>query len=398
MENAKAFFDKAMELLDTLPETEENKERRISLVANQHLVFFTLLKLDEYQEILDRHKLMAARIGDQGLRGAFYARIGYWEYIFGRLDQAIETATRAVDLCEAAGYGEETAAAYFSLGMAHLWQGDYERVLALKERAVRMMEGAFHLRNYVRPLLIGSFACTELGRWDEAIRLGQDALEVAREFEDSSLMAWAGWTISLAHTCRRDMKRAIESGEMALGSAHSPADKVATQGPVAFAWCHAGEPEKGIEVLTGLMALSQAAGFVSATIPHTHFLAEGYWLAGDFEKAAETASQLLELAGRCGARCHQGKAHRVLGEVALKTDPNEAGPHFDQAISIFRETKAENELALAYAGNGRLHKKMGNMADARGYLTQALEIFERLGTLLEPDKVREELADLPEAG
>jgi len=35
-------------------------------------------------------------------------------------------------------------------------------------------------------------------------------------------------------------------------------------------------------------------------------------------------------------------------------------------------------------------------AEARRYLTDALEIFERLGTLLEPDKVRKELAELPQ--
>jgi hypothetical protein len=29
------------------------------------------------------------------------------------------------------------------------------------------------------------------------------------------------------------------------------------------------------------------------------------------------------------------------------------------------------------------------------HLTQALEIFERLGTLVEPDKVRKELVELP---
>ena len=33
--------------------------------------------------------------------------------------------------------------------------------------------------------------------------------------------------------------------------------------------------------------------------------------------------------------------------------------------------------------------------EARRYLTQALEIFERLGTLIEPEKVRKELAELP---
>jgi len=44
---------------------------------------------------------------------------------------------------------------------------------------------------------------------------------------------------------------------------------------------------------------------------------------------------------------------------------------------------------------GRLDKLRGEHAEARGYLTQALEIFERLGTLIEPDKVRKVLAELP---
>jgi hypothetical protein len=35
------------------------------------------------------------------------------------------------------------------------------------------------------------------------------------------------------------------------------------------------------------------------------------------------------------------------------------------------------------------------LAEACDYLTRALEIFERLGTRIEPDKVRAELAALP---
>ena len=33
---------------------------------------------------------------------------------------------------------------------------------------------------------------------------------------------------------------------------------------------------------------------------------------------------------------------------------------------------------------------------ASQYLTKALEVFERLGNLIEPDKLRKELADLPQ--
>jgi tetratricopeptide (TPR) repeat protein len=57
--------------------------------------------------------------------------------------------------------------------------------------------------------------------------------------------------------------------------------------------------------------------------------------------------------------------------------------------------KAENELARAYAGYGRLHKQQGDIAQAQEYLDKALQIFKRLGTLIEPDKVRKELAELP---
>jgi tetratricopeptide (TPR) repeat protein len=96
-----------------------------------------------------------------------------------------------------------------------------------------------------------------------------------------------------------------------------------------------------------------------------------------------------------------GWAYRLLGEIALKTNPAQArdplaAPHFEESIAIFQRIKAENELALAYAGYGRLRKNQGEIARARKYLTKALEIFERLGTLIEPEKVREELGELSE--
>ena len=78
----------------------------------------------------------------------------------------------------------------------------------------------------------------------------------------------------------------------------------------------------------------------------------------------------------------------------MKTKPAKSPTHFEKSIALLREIKAENELALAYSGYGRFHKQQGNIEQAREYLTNALEIFERLGTLLEPEKVRKELAGL----
>jgi tetratricopeptide (TPR) repeat protein len=96
----------------------------------------------------------------------------------------------------------------------------------------------------------------------------------------------------------------------------------------------------------------------------------------------------LELAERTGMRFLIGYAHRLLGETTLEANPEQAINHFTKGIAVFQEIKTENELALAYTGYVRLQKKEGNIPQARQYLSRALEVFDRLGTLIEPDKVR----------
>ncbi len=195
--------------------------------------------------------------------------------------------------------------------------------------------------------------------------------------------------------------RAVEYGELAVQKALTPVDKVLSQRTLAWAWCRAGEPRRGDEVLAHAVSIQRAARFILGEI-YGLVLGEGYWLAREYASARETLEELLDIAERCGMKFHIGSAHRLLGEVALSTNPTQmeaplAAPHFEHSIAILQQINAENELALAYAGYGRLHQQQGHITQAREYLTQALEIFERLGTLIEPDRVRQALAELPES-
>ena len=72
-----------------------------------------------------------------------------------------------------------------------------------------------------------------------------------------------------------------------------------------------------------------------------------------------------------------------------------AGLAVSNPKAVPRPRKAENELALSYAGYGRFLRHQGWIPEAREYLTQGLGILDRLGTLIKPDKVRQELPDLP---
>ena len=91
---------------------------------NQSIVFLFLIEIPEYYDLLTRYESMASRVGDPGLLGAFYARLGQCEWLFGKIDQAIETVTKAAELCEAAGNAEEAGYAYYVLAWSNLHRAE----------------------------------------------------------------------------------------------------------------------------------------------------------------------------------------------------------------------------------------------------------------------------------
>jgi tetratricopeptide (TPR) repeat protein len=396
MEEAKTYFDEAMMIFDTLPETEENRQRLISLLVNQGIVFLLLFRSPEYYDLLTRYEPMARELGNPELLGAFYARLGHCEFSFGNYDQAIQTFGKAAELCQGAGNAEEAGYAYVFWEFSHFDRGDFERVLVLKEDVLRTMKQQFNLRWHSFALSIASRAYACLGRWDEAVEEAQKALSVAEDFSDNSLISFVAWNLAIVYTWKGDLAGAVEYGELAVQKAPTPGDKAWAQRSLGWALCRSGELNRGIELLITVLPILRAGRFIPTEIPLMCFLGEGYWLAGEDDKARQTLDEGLEMAERYGVRYFAGFAHRLLGEIALKTNPTQAEPHFAKSIAIFQKIKAENELAMAYAGYGRLLKKQGEIAQAREYLTKALETFERLGTLTEPDNVREELAGLDE--
>jgi tetratricopeptide (TPR) repeat protein len=141
-------------------------------LVNQEFVVELLFKFQEYYDLLIRYEPMARELGNPELLGAFYGRLGHCHFAFGHYDQAIQTLTKAAELCEAAGNAKDAGHAYAYLILSHSDRGDYERVLALKEDLLRTMEQSFNLRWYVRGLSAAQRACSYLGRWDEAVEGG----------------------------------------------------------------------------------------------------------------------------------------------------------------------------------------------------------------------------------
>jgi len=393
-EDAKAYFDQALRLLDTMPDSTANRKRIISLLINQVYVFWFDVQATLYPELLKRYAHLAEEIGKPEYLGPFRACMAMTESWLGRLDRAIELADEAINLCKGAGFGETTGEAYNSLVLSHFHKGDFELAISLKNDFLREMEQGPEVSSLLFILCISSWSLWFLGRWDDAVRQAEEALRFAEKYSDPDQISAATWALSGSYCAKGDVDRAIHYGEIAVEGISAPYSKGFAQVALGWALCRAGKTSRGLDLMIPLFQMSKSDRFHLYECYAGAWLAEGYLLAGEYEKARDTSERNIELATRIGAKPWLAWCHRILGEVALKTEANQAASNFGRAISIFQEIKAENELALAYSGMGRFHKQQGNTEQAREYLTKALEIFERLGTLIEPDKVREELADL----
>jgi len=259
------------------------------------------------------------------------------------------------------------------------------------------MEEAFNLRWYHWAYAAASWANVCIGRWGEAIEDAEEELRIAEKFSDQSLISFANWNFCIAYTAKGDIARAMDYGERAVAKAPTPADRAYALGPLAWAWCRHGEPDRAIPKLAEIVGVIREAGWRPSE-NFSLYLGEAYLVAGELDKAQESLRTTLELAEECGMRFFVGSCHRLLGEVALRGASDRlvaAREHFERSIATLSEINAENELAAAYAGYGEALGRSSRITDARDYFTRAVDIFERLGALLEPERIRTRLAALP---
>ena len=102
-------------------------------------------------------------------------------------------------------------------------------------------------------------------------------------------------------------------------------------------------------------------------------------LTGDYDAAAGTVAQAIELFRDLGSRHGLAMALNTGGELAARTSAaEEARRYHSEALAIARELGARPVEARALAGVGRslLHR---DPAEAAGYLRDALAIFRQVG-------------------
>jgi class 3 adenylate cyclase/DNA-binding SARP family transcriptional activator len=397
MEEALGYFYEALKILEEeLPDSDENRRRRLTLVLDQTGGFHYLHRHVEYYELLLRYEPLALEQSDPGLQGAFYQRLGHRQIVFGEFEQARETACRALELCERAGNHQYAALACGTVQWAHMLLGEYGLAHHYTERILEHLAVGFEPMAYMFGRSGAALTYMMEGRWEAALREVDEAVVTGAERSDAGIVSFCNAIGALVCLEKRDWATAIDYGTAAKETAPTVYFRGFAYGFLAPALCHTGAVDEGLPVIEEIVPMAKAARHELAWSFLAPRLADAYLTAGDYARAHEVLLEIHGAAASRGARYFLGASGRGLGEAALaQGDSEEAVLRLEPAIETLRASHSENELALALGALSRAKRLVGDDREATASAREALAILERLGTLEEPDRLRHELAAEP---
>jgi tetratricopeptide (TPR) repeat protein len=393
-------------------------------------------------------RLYAAALGCLGT-GDLASRIHLWHdlgsvfALKGEFDSALGAFERMLRLAWVVASRTKAAAAFNKMGRIHRQKGDLPVALEYFERGLELFEQSEDTRGVAGSLDDIGQVLWLLSRYDEALdrsaasletrrRLGdkraiatslvnighierhrglfdeatacyKEALEIRAALDDKSGIANCLGGLGMIAFLRGDADGARREWEAALALAETvgalplEARLLLRLGEAARALKHGGEARTRFD----------AAETLAREVDDRRVLCEAMRNLGlidlddgDTRRARERCTQALEIADRAGIRVDVGRALLALGEVHAATLFDDTGhgalvaeDFFRRGVELFREIGNDAELALGLERFGKYRVERGDLDQGKKNLTEAQEIFNRLG-MREGDALRRVIGEL----
>jgi class 3 adenylate cyclase/tetratricopeptide (TPR) repeat protein len=388
-QEALAYFQGALTRLHAMPDTEANRARRIDAIVKQAEIMFALGRHAEHIQTLEGIKDLVAASTDPVRRAAWYYWTGFLHSLTGaRPDIPIAYCLEASAIAAAAGLDEIRASADCCLCHVYAYAGRLREALAAGERALPVFEARGNAWWACRTLWGLSLTAIPLGQWETSLQYCRRALEHGQAGGDRRLQVVGWWRTGWTHIQRGEVDPGIRCCEEALALSPSPFDAAMARAVLGYGLVKVGKAETGIGMLAEAVEWFDRSHLVFTRTWYAIWLADAYLRAGDAANARRLGEEVLARSQERGYRYFEGMAERLLGTALASVEPAVAALHIEAALRILEEVGARNEVAKVLMASGQLRRDAGDLAGARAVLEEALAIFEELGTLDEPPRVK----------
>ena len=388
----------AVDRLEHMADNPANRRRRVDAVLKQREARFALGQQREHIENLRAIGPLVEEVRDPRTTADWHYSLGFLEGLTGgSLTAAVTHCQTASQIADMAGLTEVYARAECCLTQLHTMAGDLHSAVAAAERALAIFEresrddSVFWTCRTLWQLCAAQLA---QGRWEEALANGRVALDLGASIEDRRLMAVAWFRLGAGHMQRGDWAMGLTACWQARALSPFPFDEAIISIVEGYGIARAGRPGDGLASLRrGLKWFEQAKLRYSSLLGET-WMADALLHAGARPDASELAGAVAVTCRGLGYRHLEAIATRIVAEGLIDANPDEAIRRLAHAEVTLEEIGAVNELAKVWVAQAEVWRRRGEPERCRALLERALRIFEELGTIDEPARVRAILQSL----
>jgi len=337
------------------------------------LIYNTTLR-NEMPEICEEGIKLARRLEDKGSEAIILLYCNYYPYVWG-LTNDFSAMYEALDLAQKPGGDAAIVPCLVMLGAVERWAGKSRKSIERSDGLIEMAKSQFNMTFAAGVPFPRGMALTEIGRYDEAIRLLSEWVDISEQNSLFLNLSRTANTLGYSHSEIYDLGKALNLNNRALENAinlkkNSPALLYSASEMEAQAEVNLMENEFEMGHLDD--AWTHIKKYEEKATDPDYALYRDRWLnrmnllkgnilidKGELDVAEKVACDCLETANKHKWLKYIGRGERLLGEVSTEKEAyGIAESHLESAIVRFKEVENPKQIWKTYTAFARLYKKM----------------------------------------
>lgn len=388
---AVAYLERALEVVEHLPESRETREQAIDLRLDLRNPLIPLGEFGAMFDYLRVAETLAEALDDQRRLGWVSAYLSPYFSNTGDNDRADETGRRALAIAQAGGDFALEVMANFFLGLQFISRGDYRQSADHYRRNVQALTGKWLYERFGEPGLPAVFnraylvwALAELGAFAEGRVRAEEAIHIVETVDQPFTLSHAFWGSGFLLLRQGDFSSGIATLERTLEICREADVQLVlpwAASALGYAYALTGRLPDALPLLEHAVAQSKAMKQVAYLPLWVAHLGEAYLLAGRLSEAREYAGQALTLARDLKQRGHEAYALRLLGELGVHgdaTDVEHAEASYRGGLALAESLGMRPLVAHCHLGLGKLCRRTDKGEQAREHFATAATMYREM--------------------
>jgi tetratricopeptide (TPR) repeat protein len=307
-------------------------------------------------------------------------RVGYWAEIGARLDRAL-AAVRS----HLGAESELGAILLGGLGTIAFKSAEWDRAIALYEKALRTMEQVDKVHGMAKIYSNLGIVYLEKGEWDRAIAFYENALQIMEQLGDIHGVAAAYGNLGNVYRQKGEWDRAIEFHEKSLGISEQLSDihgMAQTYGNLGIVYLQKGEWDRAITFHEKSLGISEQLSDIHGMALTYGNLGNVYQQKGEWDRAIELYEKSLSIKEQMGDIHGMAQTYGNLGIVyRQKGEWGRAIEFYEKSLRISEQLGDIHGMAQICTNLGNIYRQKGKWDRAIEFHEHALQRMEQLGDI-----------------